>query len=147
MAIDQSIERRLNRLRVWNIAVGLILAVQAAMIAALTNSFALPVTATFMSGPPGTAPALYHWFDIPTGWGVFTFLAISAAALLIIASPFVFPWYKRNLLDNRNYGRWIEYFFRPQPNVSPSGMSDKQTYGANSAAPCSHTNLCMVHCR
>jgi len=22
-----------------------------------------------------------------------------------------FPWYKRNLLQNRNYGRWIEYFF------------------------------------
>jgi len=32
-------------------------------------------------------------------------------ALLIIASPAVFPWYKRNLLQSRNYGRWIEYFF------------------------------------
>ncbi len=30
---------------------------------------------------------------------------------MIIASPLVFPWYKRNLLQNRNYGRWIEYFF------------------------------------
>ena len=111
MAIDQSIERRLGRLRIWNIAVGLVLAVQAVMIAVLTNNFALPVTATFMSGPPGTAPELFHLFDIPTGWGVFTFLAISAAALLIIASPLVFPWYKRNLQQNRNYGRWIEYFF------------------------------------
>jgi len=111
MAIDQSIERRLGRLRIWNIAVGLILAVQAIMIAVLTNSFSLPVTATFMSGPPGTAPKLHHLFDISTGWGVFAFLAISAGALLIIASPLVFPWYKRNLLQNRNYGRWIEYFF------------------------------------
>ena len=111
MAIDQTIERRLGRLRIWNIAVGLVLAVQAVMIAVLTNNFALPVTATFMSGPPGTAPELFHLFDIPTGWGVFTFLAISAAALLIIASPLVFPWYKRNLQQNRNYGRWIEYFF------------------------------------
>ncbi len=50
-------------------------------------------------------------FSIPTGWGVFAFLAISAGALLMIASPPVFPWYKRNLLRNRNYGRWIEYFF------------------------------------
>jgi len=64
-----------------------------------------------MSGPPGTAPALHHLFNIATGWGVFTFLAISAAALLIIASPPVFPWYRRNLLQSRNYGRWIEYFF------------------------------------
>jgi apolipoprotein N-acyltransferase len=38
-------------------------------------------------------------------------MAISAGALLLIASPWVFPWYKRNLLESRNYGRWIEYFF------------------------------------
>ena len=111
MTIDQSTARRLGRLRIWNIVVGLVLAVQAVMIAVLTNNFALPVTATFMSGPPGTAPQLRHLFDIATGWGVFTFLAISAAALLLIASPVVFPWYKRNLLQHRNYGRWIEYFF------------------------------------
>ena len=111
MTIDQSTARRLGRLRIWNIVVGLVLAVQAVMIAVLTNNFALPVTATFMSGPPGTAPQLRHLFDIATGWGVFTFLAISAAALLLIASPVVFQWYKRNLLQHRNYGRWIEYFF------------------------------------
>jgi hypothetical protein len=111
MAIDQSVGRQLNRLRGWNIVVGIILALQAVLLAILTNSFSLPVTATFMNGPPGTAPELRHLFNIATGWGVFTFLAISAAALLIIASPPVFPWYKRNLLQNRNYGRWIEYFF------------------------------------
>ena len=111
MAIDQSTERRLHGLRIWNIVVGLILAAQAVMIAVLTNNFSLPVTATFMSGPPGTAAELYHLFDIQTGWGVFTFLAISAAALLTIASPGVFTWYKHNLLESRNYGRWIEYFF------------------------------------
>jgi len=38
-------------------------------------------------------------------------MAISALALLTIASPWVFPWYKRNLLQAKNYGRWIEYFF------------------------------------
>ena len=111
MAIDPSTERRIDRLRIWNIAVGLILAAQAIMMAILTNSFSLPVTATFMTGPPGTTAELHHLFNIATGWGVFAFLAISAGALLIIASPPVFPWYKRNLLQNRNYGRWIEYFF------------------------------------
>lgn len=111
MNIDKSIEMRLGRLRIWNVVVGLILAVQAIMIAVLTNTFSLPVTATFMSGPPGTSPELHHLFDIATGWGVFVFLAISAVALLIVASPPVFPWYKRNLRENRNYGRWIEYFF------------------------------------
>jgi len=111
MSIDQPTEQRLAKPRSWNIIVGLILAVQAVMIALLTNDFALPVMATFISGPPSTAPVLHHRFDIYTGWGVFPFLAISAGALLIIASPSVFPWYKRNLLQNRNYGRWIEYFF------------------------------------
>ncbi len=111
MAFDLPIEQRFRRLRIWNIVVGLILAVQAAVTAVLTNDFSLPVIGTFMEGPPGTAPGMQELFSIPTGWGVFAFLAISAGALLIIASPPVFPWYKRNLLQNRNYGRWIEYFF------------------------------------
>ena len=111
MTVEPSIERRLDRLRTWNVGVGLVLAVQAVLIAVLTNNFSLPVTSTFMNGPPGTAPKLHHLFDIATGWGVFAFLAISAGALLIIATPPVFPWYKRNLLRHRNYGRWIEYFF------------------------------------
>ena len=106
-----AIDLRLNRLRWWNVIVGLTLAVQAVVIAVLTNNFSLPVTATFMDGPPGTAAKLHHLFDIATGWGVFAFLAISAGALLIIASPLAFGWYKRNLLQSRNYGRWIEYFF------------------------------------
>jgi hypothetical protein len=109
--VAQPSEKRFNNLRTWNIVVGLVLAVQAVLMAILSNDFKLPVTATFMSGPPGTAPELHHLFDIATGWGVFTFLAISAAALLIIASPIAFSWYKRNLMQSRNYGRWIEYFF------------------------------------
>lgn len=111
MAADQSVERRLGRLRIWNLAVGAVLAVQAVMIAVLTNKFSLPVTSTFMAGPPGAPPKLMPLFSIATGWGVFAFLAISAIALFAIASPPVFPWYKRNLLRNKNYGRWIEYFF------------------------------------
>jgi hypothetical protein len=111
MTVDQVTERKLNNLRIWNIVVGLILAVQAVAMALLTNNFSLPVTATFMQGPPGSAATLHHIWDIQTGWGVFAFMAISALALLTIASPWVFPWYKRNLLQNKNYGRWIEYFF------------------------------------
>ena len=111
MAFDLPSEQRFRQLRIWNIVVGLILAIQAAMIAVLTNDFSLPVIGTFIEGPPGTLPGTQDLFSIPTGWGVFAFLAISAGALLIIASPPVFPWYKRNLLQNRNYGRWVEYFF------------------------------------
>lgn len=105
MTVDQVTERKLNNLRIWNIVVGLILAVQAVLMAVLTNNFSLPVTATFMEGAPGSPATLHHIWDIQTGWGVFTFIAISALALLTIASPWVFPWYKRNLLQNKNYGR------------------------------------------
>ena len=104
------LERRLGRLRIWNIGVGLVLAVEAVAIALLTNGFTLPVTATYMTGRPAPRRA-HHLFDVPLGWGVFAFVAISALALLTIASPGVFGWYKRNLLQDRNYGRWIEYFF------------------------------------
>ena len=103
------VEARLHRLRWWNIVVGLILAVQAVVIAVLANSFSLPVVATYMNGPPGTEPTLTKIGSLPLAWGVFAFMAISAASLLIIASPGVFGWYKRNLLRERNYGRWMEY--------------------------------------
>jgi hypothetical protein len=105
----QNLEARLRKLRWWNIVVGLILAVQAVIIAVLANNFSLPVVATYMDGPPGTQPTLTKLGNLQLGWGVFAFMAISAAALLILASPGVFGWYKRNLLRERNYGRWMEY--------------------------------------
>ncbi len=109
MTDDLTDASQFRRLRWWNIVVGLILAVQALAIALLTNGFSLPVTSTFMTGPPGTPAELDLLFDVPLGWGVFAFLAISAGALLVIASPGVFEWYVRNLQQSRNYGRWIEY--------------------------------------
>ena len=109
MSHDPVVEHKLAGLRWWNLIVGVILAVQALAIALLTNGFTLPVTATFMTGPPGSDVSLHTLFDFPLGWGVFAFMAISAAALFIIAAPGVFDWYKGNLLRNRNYGRWIEY--------------------------------------
>jgi hypothetical protein len=109
--VTPKLEQRLRRLRVWNLSVGVVLALEAVAMAVLTNRFSLPVTSTYMSGPPGTPAKLTHLFDVPLGWGVFAFVAISALALFTIASPRVFSWYKRNLLQDRNYGRWIEYFF------------------------------------
>ena len=108
-ATVEQLEPRFRRLRWWNLSVGLILAAQAVVIAVLQNGFSLPVTATYMAGPPGTEPTLTKIGSFPLGWGVFAFMALSALALLLIASPGVFGWYKRNLMEKRNYGRWIEY--------------------------------------
>lgn len=106
---NKNLEGRFRNLRWWNTVVGLILAVQAVVMAVLANDFRLPVTATYMQGPPGTEATLTRIGGLPLAWGTFAFMAISAVALLTIASPGVFGWYKRNLLQDRNYGRWIEY--------------------------------------
>jgi hypothetical protein len=109
LAPAADLEARFRNLRIWNIVVGLVLAAQAIVIAALQNGFSIPVVATFMSGPPGTPVEAHPIGDFQLGWGVFAFMILSALALLLIASPGIFGWYKRNLLLNRNYGRWIEY--------------------------------------
>ena len=106
-------DARVNKLRWWNIGVGVVLAAQAAVIGAISStSFKLPVIGNFMQGPPGEGVdsiTTTHIGDLPLAWGVFAFLALSALALLLIASPGIFGWYKRNLAAGRNYGRWIEY--------------------------------------
>jgi hypothetical protein len=91
---------------------GLLHAIQGAIILALANDFALPVIATYMAGPPGvTDPSIEPLFDVSVAWGVAIFLFISAVAHLTIVLPGVYPWYLRNLERQRNYARWIEYAF------------------------------------
>jgi hypothetical protein len=110
VAAKGDVNSRLRRLRWWNAVVGAVLLAQALVIAVLASDFSLPVVGNFMAGPPGTPvgePTKLG--DFPLAWGVFAFLALSGLALLIMASPGVFGWYKRNLLQKRNYGRWIEY--------------------------------------
>ena len=100
---------RYRRLRWYNLIMGLIHAAQGVAILLLSNSFALPVTATFMEGPPGTALTLTELFTVAVGPAVAAFVFLSAAAHWILVLPGVFGWYRRNLERNRNYARWMEY--------------------------------------
>ncbi len=103
-------QTRFRRLRISNVVMGLFHALQGVVILAIANDFSLPVTANFLEGAPGAQPpALATLFDIRFAWGVAVFLFLSAAAHLVIASPGVYPWYRRNLERRRNYARWIEY--------------------------------------
>lgn len=100
------------RLRRFNLIMGVLHLVQGFGVLALTNDFALPVTATFLENAPGLEPpSVDVLFNLSIGWGVAVFLFMSAAAHFIIASPGVFPWYLSNLEKRRNYARWVEYAF------------------------------------
>jgi len=105
-------DKRFTRLRIYNAVMGLFHAGQGAAVAALSNDFKLPVTASFLQGPPGTPPGPPETlFEVPLGYAVAAFLFMSAAAHWILVLPGVFDWYVRNLKRDRNYARWIEYSF------------------------------------
>ncbi len=97
-------------LRRWNIGLGFVHAVQAVAVLALASAFALPVTATFMEGPPGTAAgAPITLFDVSVAAGVALFLLLSAAFHWLVALPGVFGRYTTGLEAEHNYYRWAEY--------------------------------------
>ena len=81
-----------------------------AAVLALSTDFSLPVTATYMAGPPGTVysePIIV--FETPLALMVALFLGLSAVAHFIVASPQFFGRYGKGLEEKRNYFRWVEY--------------------------------------
>lgn len=101
-------DQNLGRLRLYNVGMGLLHAVQGIAVVVLSNDFALPVTAAFMEGPPGTPASTEELFTLPLGPAVAAFLFLSALAHLLIAGP-IWSWYRGHLLEGRSYARWIEY--------------------------------------
>jgi hypothetical protein len=76
----------------------------------LANEFTLPVTATYMTGPPGTPPGEpTTLFDVRIAWGVAAFFALSALAHVVVALPPFFSRYVAGLRQHRNVFRWVEY--------------------------------------
>lgn len=97
-------------LRKVNALAGILHLAQMAAVLALSNDFALPVTATYMSGPPGSSfAAPIVLFSTPVGLTVAIFLGLSALAHFIVASPQFFPRYSAGIAAQRNYFRWVEY--------------------------------------
>jgi hypothetical protein len=97
-------------LRRWNIALGALHALQAIAILALATAFTLPVTASFLSGPPGTpAAAPTTLFEIPVASGVALFLLLSAGFHALVSLPRVSSRYLAGLANEHNFYRWAEY--------------------------------------
>lgn len=97
-------------LRRFNLIAGILHLVQMAAVIALSTDFSLPVTATYMAGPPGSAfaePVVL--FETPLALAVALFLGLSALAHFIVASPSFYGRYAAGLEAKRNYFRWVEY--------------------------------------
>ena len=126
---------RLARLRRTNVVLGLLHATQGFAVLALANGFALPVTGSFMEGPPGTGLGTTRTlFHVSFAGGVATFLFVSAIAHLTIAAPRVFRWYVANLARGRNDARWYEYSISASVMIvliaMLTGISDVAALGA-----------------
>ena len=137
-------DRRLRRLRLYNLVMGFFHAAQGILILVLANDFALPVTGSFLAGQPGSGEyAREHLFDVRIAWGVAAFVFLSAVAHWLIASPGIYEWYSRNLLQQRNYARWIEYSLSSSVMVviiaMLTGISDVAALGAIFGV-----NACMI---
>ena len=101
---------RLNGLRRYNLIAGVFHLVQAAGIFALANSFALPVSVSYLQDAPipGARFEDVALFDFPIAIGVALFSLLSAFAHFWIVGP-GFKSYTNDLSNMRNIARWVEY--------------------------------------
>ncbi len=108
------IEANLNKLRKYNLLMGVFHLIQGTLILILSNDFSLPVRSSFLHymTDTGTLNAVTEdIISLRIGPLVAAFLFISAIAHFIVSSPFAFNWYTGNLRRGINYVRWYEYVF------------------------------------
>lgn len=104
-------ERRLTRLRRWNLGLAVLHAAQAVTVLLLAGSFAITVTSSFPAGPPGTAvPAPDPLVDVRVGAAVAVFLGLAAVDHLVTATV-LRGRYEDDLRRGINRFRWVEYSF------------------------------------
>lgn len=104
-------DERLADLRRWNLGLTVLHVAQAVAVLVLANGFAITVTSSFPTGPPGTAPpAPEPLFDIPIGAAVAVFLGLAALDHLC-AATLARRAYEADLRRGINRFRWVEYSF------------------------------------
>ncbi|AGL62162.1 conserved membrane protein of unknown function [Candidatus Saccharimonas aalborgensis] len=97
-------------LRKLNIAAAAFHLALALFVLYYSNSFSLPVTATYLAGPPGsvfTDPITL--FNVRVGYAVALFLGLSALFHVLVASKVFFQRYIKGLGNTINVFRWVEY--------------------------------------
>jgi hypothetical protein len=102
---------RLANLRTWNLGLTVLHAAQAVLILVIASDFAISVTSTFPTGPPGSeVPPPEALFDVRIGLAVAIFLFLAAADHLLTATVGR-DAYERDLAAGINRFRWVEYSF------------------------------------
>ena len=104
-------ERSLRSLRGWNLALTLLHAGQAVAVLVLATDFAITVTRSLPTGPPGTPiESPEALFDLPVGAAIAAFLALAALDHLL-TSTVLRRTYEDDLRAGINRFRWVEYSF------------------------------------
>jgi len=122
---------RLAELRWWNVGLAVLHAVQAVLVLVLATDFAITITSTFPTGPPGSdAPAPAALVDVRVGTAIALFLALAAVDHLLTGT-LMRDRYERGLRAGINRFRWVEYSFSATIMVllvaSYAGLTDITT--------------------
>ena len=100
---------RARNLRVWNLGLTALHAVQAVLVLVLASDFAIALTTAPPAGPPGTRlPAAETLVDVRIGAAIAVFLALAAIDHLLTATV-ARSTYESDLRRGINRFRWIEY--------------------------------------
>ncbi len=124
--------KSLRSLRILNIVAGIFHLILAVIVLVLSNDFSLPVTASYLAGPPGSIfTDSVTLFSVPTAYAVALFLGLSSLFHFVVSSKWFFGRYQNGLKKNINIFRWVEYSFSSSLMIfliaQITGVSD---YGA-----------------
>ena len=101
----------LRSLRGWNVGLAFLHLAQAVVVVVLATDFAVTVTRSLPTGPPGTTPSAPEaLFDLPVGAAVAVFLALAGVDHLLTATA-LRRTYESDLRGGINRFRWVEYSF------------------------------------
>ncbi len=102
----------MKNLKLYNLIMGILHAVQGAAILLLSTDFKLPITTSYLQFNPEImelTPRIEEFAELKIGVFVAIFLFLSAFAHLVLSLPSVFKWYEKNIKKGMNPARWIEY--------------------------------------
>ena len=102
-------DRSLRSLRRWNLGLTVLHAAQAVTVVVLATDFAIAVTESLPTGPPGTELAAPQTVvDLQIGAAIAVFLGLAALDHLLTATV-ARATYERDLAAGINRFRWVEY--------------------------------------